>query len=286
MTQDPDGAERPDVAAADTDGGSGDAGGSKRYIFVTGAASGIGRATALLFARAGWSVAAFDRDAAGLAALDAAMLQIGDGDGHMLRPLDVTDRSAVLATMDAYGDWSGGRLDLLFNNAGIIVRGPFADMAWEQVRAIIDVNLIGGLAIVHAGLPLLRRTPGSLCMSTSSASAIFGSEDLAIYSATKHAVKGFTEALSLELARDGVRAADVLPGIIDTAMLPGEMRPLLPAEGHWRLIPPEAVAQAVWDAYHGTTLHSYVPPELQDVDVRITRDPDAARDQLVAGRLL
>ncbi len=266
----------------DADGRSSGEPGSARFIFITGAASGIGRATALLFAGAGWSVAGFDVDAAGLATLEAEL-----GDANLfLRPLDVTDRAAVLQAMDAFAGWSGGRLDLLFNNAGIIVRGAFADMPWEQVLAIIHVNLIGGLAVVHAGLPLLRKTPGSLCMSTSSASAIFGSADLAIYSATKHAIKGFTEALSLELARDGVRAADVLPGIIDTAMLPGEMRPLLPPTGHWRLISPDAVAQAVWDAYRGTTLHNYVPPELQDVDVRITTDPDGARDDLIAGKLL
>lgn len=254
----------------------------RRIICVTGAASGIGRAAARLFAGHGWSVAGFDVDASGLERLGG---ELGDAD-TLIRALDVTDRAAVLAAIDALGAWSGGRLDLLFNNAGIIARGPFADMAWDRITAVIDINLIGGMSVIHASLPLLRATPNALCMSTSSASAIFGSAELVAYSASKHAVKGMTEALSLELATYGIRAADVLPGIIDTGMLPDEIRPLLPTQGHWRLIGPDAVAQAVWDAYHGTTLHSYVPPELQDVDVRITQDPDAARDQLIAGQLL
>lgn len=254
----------------------------ERFVFVTGAASGIGLATARLFAGRGWSVAAFDVDAVGLARLAGEL----GGPPSFTRALDVTDRAAVLAAVGAFGEWSGGRLDLLFNNAGIITRGAFADMAWEQVTRIVGINLLGGMSVIHAALPLLRATPGSLCMSTSSASAIFGSAELAAYSATKHAVKGLTEALSLEFATYGVRVADVLPGIIDTPMLPDEIKPLLPSEGHWRLMSPDDVAQAVWRAYGGTTLHSYVPPELQDVDVRITRDPEGARDLLIAGGLL
>jgi hypothetical protein len=120
----------------------------------------------------------------------------------------------------------------LFNNAGIDAKGPFADMPWEQIVAVIEVNLVAGMSLIHAALPLLRATPDSLCLSTSSASAIFGTAGLAVYSASKHAVKGLTEALSVEFAAYGVRVADLLPGIIDTGMLPAEAKGLFPKQGH------------------------------------------------------
>ena len=108
----------------------------------------------------------------------------------LFRPLDVTVRADVLAAFEEFGRSSGGRLDLLFNNAGIDAKGPFASMAWEQAVAIVNVNFVGGLSVIHAGLPLLKATDNALCLSTASASAIFGTATLAVYSATKHAVRG------------------------------------------------------------------------------------------------
>jgi NAD(P)-dependent dehydrogenase (short-subunit alcohol dehydrogenase family) len=85
---------------------------------------------------------------------------------------------------------------------------------------------------------------------------------IAVYSATKHAVKGLTEALSIEFRRHGVRAADVLPGLIDTAILPPGTAERAPKEGMFRLIPPIEVAKVVWEAYNSDKLHWYVPPEI------------------------
>ena len=123
----------------------------------------------------------------------------------------------------------------------------------------------------------------STCLSTSSASAIFGTAGLAVYSATKHAVKGLTEALSVEFAAHGGRAADILPGIIDTGMLPEEQKALLPKQGMLRVLPAEAIAEAVWAAYEGDKVHWYVPPELAEYDVEVTIRPEAARDRRIAG---
>ena len=185
--------------------------------------------------------------------------------------------------MTTFGAWAGNRLDLLFSNAGIDAKGPFAGMAWGRIMSVMQVNLIGTLAVVHAGLPLLRATPNSLCLMTASASAIFGVPGMAAYSPSKAAVRGFTEALALELAVDGVRAADLLPGIVDTGMLPANLKAMLPREGMWRAIEAESVAEAAWAAYHGSRLHWYVPEQLADYDAEVTATPEAVRDRRIAG---
>jgi len=253
----------------------------RKAIFITGAASGMGLETARLFAREGWFVGGHDVNAAGLEALKAEL----GADNCLVSVLDVTDREAYRATLADFARATDGKLDLLFNNAGIGRGGPFADMAWEDVMAVINVNLIGVLSGIHLALPLLKATPGSLCFSTSSSSAIFGIANIAVYSATKHAVKGFTEALSVELKAAGVRVADTLPGLIDTPILPPEAKVNAPAEGMWRLIPPIEVAKAVWGAYHTDKIHWYVPVELEAFDLVVTQHPEMVRDQMAQAGL-
>lgn len=248
----------------------------RKSIFITGAASGMGLETARLFAGAGWFVGAVDVGAAGLAALAA---EIGEANGFFA-PLDVTDRGNYRRVLAEFAAATGGRLDILFNNAGIGRGGPFADMEWDDVLAVTNVNLIAVLSGIHLALPLLKATPGSLCFTTSSSSATFGMAGIAVYSATKHAVKGFTEALSVELKGAGVRAADTLPGLIDTPLLPQEAKDRADKEGMWRLIPARAVAEAVWGAYHSDKIHWYVPPELHGFDMAATAEPEQVRDQM------
>ena len=248
----------------------------RRAIFVTGAASGIGRATAALFAERGWFVGAADVDEAGLAAL-AAETTIGAA----VR-LDVTDRDAFAAALNGFSEQAGGRLDILFNNAGVIASAPLDQATWEAVERLLRINLFGAMIGTQAALPLLKATPGSLVFSTCSASAVFGSANLAAYSASKQAIKGLTEALSIELKAHGVRAADVLPGIVDTAMLPPEMRPLLPPAGPWRLVSPREVAEVVWQAYGADRIHWYVPEELKELHLMAVSDPEQARDYFIA----
>ncbi len=249
----------------------------RRSIFITGAASGMGAATARRFAAEGWFVGCFDVDEAGLAALGD---ELGSKAGLFAR-LDVTDRSDYDAAVAAFGVATGGRMDVLHNNAGIIATAPFDEMTWETIERIVSINLFGTMIGIRAGLPLLRRTSGSLCFSTCSASAIFGSAGIAAYSASKHAVRGLTEALSIELRRYGVRVGCVLPGIIQTAMLSPERAAQMPTEGMWRVLPAAAVADAVWSAYHNPTemLHVYVPPELVEYEHFAASQPEAARDE-------
>lgn len=254
----------------------------RKSLFVTGAASGIGRATVELFAARGWLVGAADRDAAGIAAVAAA------SDGQEIVPivLDVADRAGVLEALAQFGARTGGSLDCLFSNAGIDAKGPFGAMAWDHVRSVVEVNLLGAMSVIHAALPLLRKADNALCLSTASASAIFGVGGMAAYSATKHGVRGLTEALSVELAAEGIRAADLLPGIIDTGMLAADAKAALPSEGMWRVMPAQAVAEAAWQAYHGNRLHWYVPAELAELDRQASVAPEAIRDAQIAGKLI
>ena len=249
--------------------------GDRKSIFITGAASGMGRETALLFARQGWFVGALDLNQSGL---DALREEIGADNGHF-DVLDVTNADAFAAAIADFGIATGGKLDVLMNNAGIAVEGLFDEISWDDVMKVINVNLIGVMIGIRAGIALLKATPGSLCLTTSSSSAIWGTGGIAVYSATKHAVRGLTEALSVEFQRFGVRAADLLPGLIDTPILGDTMRAMAPTEGMWRVTPASAVAVAAWQAYHENQLHWYVPSELKDFDVEVTAFPERIRDE-------
>jgi len=247
----------------------------RKSIFITGAASGMGRETALLFASEGWFVGAFDVNQAGLDTLRDAV----GADNGVFAALDVTDGAAFDGAIARFGAATGGRLDLLFNNAGIGTGGLFDELTWDEVMRIVDINFIGVMRGVRAGLGLLKATPGSLCLITSSSSAIFGTAGIAVYSATKHAVRGLTEALAIEFKRYGVRAADLLPGLIDTPMLSDAMRTIAPADGMWRLVPPVDVAQTVWRAYHEDKVHWYIPEELRDFHQQVVTQPEAVREE-------
>ena len=230
----------------------------RKSIFITGAASGMGLETARLFNSKGWFVGGYDVNEAGLKALEK---EIG-AENCIVATLDVTDKKAYDAAVASFGKATGGKMDLLYNNAGIGAGGLFADMDFAENMRVVQVNFVGVLNGIHAALPLLKATENSLCFTTSSSSATYGMPGIAVYSATKHAVKGLTEALSIEFRFIGVRAADVLPGLIDTPILPEGAAANAPKEGMFRSIPPMEVAKVVWEAYGSDKLHWYVPPEL------------------------
>lgn len=266
----------------------------QKFAFITGAASGIGRATAERFAAEGWWIGAADRDVGGLEALRDALGQ------DQCRPwhLDVTDKTAFDTVVAELSEQTGGQLDLLHNNAGIGAVGFFEDIPLEESLRVIDVNLIGVINGIYAALPLLKATPNSLCFTTSSSAATYAAPHLAVYSATKFAVKGLTEALAVELSRCGIRVADVLPGVIDTDIfsespiyLDGKRQPTpdrtvadsAPSEGPFRLIPPSHVADAVWRCYAGDSrMHWYVPEEVEGIDRAKAESPETLRDQRIA----
>jgi len=264
----------------------------RKTIFITGAASGIGRATAQRFASEGWWVGAADLNAAGLETLQA---ELGP-DNCASFVLDVTDKAAYDRVVAKLAQVTDGKLDMLYNNAGIGVTGYFDDIPLEQAMQLVQVNLVGVINGVYAALPLLKNSSNSLCFSTSSSAATYGAPHLAVYAATKFAVKGLTEALAVELSRFNVRAADVLPGLIDTAILTdsplyvdgervevqGRTVGVNPSEdGPFRLISPSEVAAAAWLAYQNDTIHWYVPAEIEEIDKLKVQSPEALRDQRI-----
>lgn len=248
----------------------------RKSIFITGAASGMGLETARLFHSKGWFVGGYDVNGAGLAALEKEL----GGENCIVATLDVTDKDAYDAAVASFGEATGGKLDILYNNAGIGRGGLFEQMPFEDIMAVVNVNFVGVLNGIHAALPLLKATENSLCFTTSSSSATYGMPGIAVYSATKHAVKGLTEALSIEFRLIGVRAADVLPGLIDTPILPEGAAANAPKEGMFRAIPPVEVAKVVWEAYGSDKLHWYVPPELVELDKAAGNAPELVRDQI------
>lgn len=260
-----------------------------RSIFITGAASGIGLATAELFHKKGWLVGCYDMNAAALEELRQAL-----GERCLTGLLDVRDKSAFDAAMADFAEATDGRLDLMFNNAGITSGGYFDDVPFEKIIDIVNVNFIGVLNGTHAALPLLKQTENSLCFNTASSAAIQSSPGMAVYGATKHAVKGFTQSMSVEMARYGCRASDVLPGIIDTPLWKSTRYVAGKADSTYEAVPqrnsehtdssrtiaPSEVAQAVWNAYHGDKVHWYVPTDLEERTKR-TETAEEIRDELI-----
>lgn len=266
----------------------------RKSIFITGAASGIGRATAVLFAEEGWYVGAVDVNKEGL---DSLSDELGT-DSCFTHVLDVSDRSAYGEVLARFSQQTSGKLDLLFNNAGIGVFGNFDEIPYEDHMAVIQVNLIGVIIGIYTALPMLKATENSLCFTTSSSAATYGSPGLAIYAATKHAVKGLTEALSVEFSRFDVRVADVLPLLIHTEIWDdspiyeegqlvqrdkGWIKETSATEGMARLLPPRDVAEAVWNAYSSDRLHWYVPEALKRVDKAKGENPEMVRERYKAG---
>ena len=210
-------------------------------IFIIGAASGIGRATALLFARKGWCVGLFDIDGAGVAALADDLGQ--DIAAHGV--LDVQDSENWQSALAGFWTHSGQRLDLLFNNVGILTAGPLAEVSMDRHAAMVGVNLTAVIAGCHAAFPYLRRMSRSHVINMSSATGLYGQPDLATYSATKFAVRGLTEALDIEWRRYGIRISDVMPGFVRTPMAIG-FDHLASARSAGIKLTPDRVAQTVW----------------------------------------
>jgi NAD(P)-dependent dehydrogenase (short-subunit alcohol dehydrogenase family) len=230
---------------------------SKKAIFITGAASGIGRATALLFAKQGYFPGLFDLNESGLEALHR---EIGE-DRACHQHLDVTEPDSIRAAMAFFADRTDGRIDVLFNCAGILRTGPFEEISLETHLQVIDVNARGVLSCCHLALPYLLAADDPCVVNACSASALHGVPGFASYSASKFFVRGLTEALNIEWQHHGIRVVDVMPSFVNTPMARDNHHPMMDRQGVD--LGPEEVAEVVAKAVRGMGPHYLVSVKIK-----------------------
>ena len=177
-------------------------------VLITGASSGIGQAAALLFVERGWRVAATMRNPSDGAAL-------AEHQRVTVLPLDVTDHASVEAAIAATLEHMG-RIDVVVNNAGYGLFGPFETATDEQIRRLFATNVDGVFAVTRAVLPAMRRQGSGTIINVASIGGLIAQPFFSLYHATKFAVVGFTESLSFELAPLGIRAKVIAPGGVTT----------------------------------------------------------------------
>jgi NAD(P)-dependent dehydrogenase (short-subunit alcohol dehydrogenase family) len=225
---------------------------------ITGAARGIGRATATALLDRGWQVVAGVRDPA------AAAQSLGEHDGLTTVAMDVTDSAQVRAGVAAAERVAGGALDALVLNAGYALVGAVEDVDLDEVRAVLETNALGALAVIQAAVPAMRGAGRGAVVFVSTVGADLPTPLLGAYRASKAALNAFADVLSMEMRPFGVRVARVEPGMVATEFSAATRRSGSIAEGsgpyaellsglrqgmgRWRErydIPAESVADAI-----------------------------------------
>jgi NAD(P)-dependent dehydrogenase (short-subunit alcohol dehydrogenase family) len=178
-----------------------------KTIFITGSSTGLGRATALLFAGRGWKVIATMRNPAKETELDKVP-------GITLLALDVTKPQQIEAAVRQALEL--GPVDVVFNNAGYGLAGPFEGASDEQIVTEIETNLLGVLRTTRAFIPSLRERGSGTIITTTSIGGLATFPFNSVYHATKWALEGWSESVAFELGRLGIRVKTVAPGGIKT----------------------------------------------------------------------
>jgi NAD(P)-dependent dehydrogenase (short-subunit alcohol dehydrogenase family) len=185
-----------------------------RVALVTGAARGIGAATARRFAAAGYRVVGAD-------VVEREAVE-GVSDEWELARCDVTDEAAV-AELVARTSTAGGGIDVLVNVAGVVLVKPLEETTWDEFTRVSNVNIGGTFLLCKHVIPVMRGQGGGSIVNVGSVSGHVGQVDHVLYGATKAAVIGMCRALAWELAPANIRVNSVSPGSVDTAMLRGDI---------------------------------------------------------------
>lgn len=191
----------------------------QKVALVTGAASGIGEATARLFAKRGYSVAMLDIAERGS---EITREIESEGGGSSFATCDVSIESEVTSAVEKVVQ-RYGRVDVLVNNAGIVLVRPLDEIRWDEYQRVVNVNLGGVFLTSRQVIPVMKRQKGGSIVNMGSVSGHVGQIDHSLYGATKGAIIALTRALAWELAPWGIRVNSISPGSVDTPMLRGDI---------------------------------------------------------------
>jgi NAD(P)-dependent dehydrogenase (short-subunit alcohol dehydrogenase family) len=184
----------------------------KKTIFITGASTGLGKATAKLFLAKGWKVIATMRSPE----KETELNQLSD---LILLPLDVTNTAQIHQTVQKALEL--GHIDVVFNNAGYGLVGAVESHSEEQIRAQFDTNFFGTLEVIRAFIPYFREQQKGLFINTTSLCGLVSNPQSAVYNASKWALQGLAESMSYDLAQFGIGIKNVAPGGIKTEFMKG-----------------------------------------------------------------
>jgi len=247
----------------------------RKTVFVTGAASGIGLATAGYFAARGWFVGLYDIHEEGV----RKHLQTPEFRNACGGVCDVTRRESISAALEDFSERTKGRLDVLVNNAGVLWGGGFESVDPEHHHAMIDINAKGLTDVAQLAFPLLKQTGNSALVNLCSAGSIYGAPYGAVYSASKFYVRGLSEALNIEWERYGIHVTSVKPPYVQTPMLdkiPDEMK------RRWEVkLAPEDVAEVVYRAAHGNRVSHIVTGKARTLSLLVNVLPERVGRRLV-----
>jgi NAD(P)-dependent dehydrogenase (short-subunit alcohol dehydrogenase family) len=188
---------------------------ANKIAVITGTSSGFGLLTAVELARQGFRVVATMRDLGRRTYLEAAAAAAGVADKIEVRQLDVTEMDAIPGLVDSVMR-ERGRIDVLVNNAGFAVAGFVEDLRLEEIRLQFETNFFGAVAMTKAVLPIMRAQRSGHIIMVSSVGGLHGTPILSSYSASKHALEGWSESLRLEVSSLGIKVVLIEPGAYAT----------------------------------------------------------------------